>query len=519
MFNLFSLLLSILVFGSQAVHSARFKFKFSEVQQCEPVSITFVGDADLDAVPMTLTVLPFNSNPVVIPIPNAAPNSSGVEVTFLPIAAGTTFIASLDDITGNNSAKVSDIIRVLPSPTNDSTCLPSPSEQQRIFRLSGDVEQCEELTVLYDTQTVSSAPSVRLFNPEGTSFLLELTNDDPAQGAARYMMKFSKRSDVVLLISDGHGNQETSDLLTVLGDSSSDTSCLSKSNGNVNVPEEKAAPTEVDSITGLSQDVIIGLSVGGGIIGIVAICMLIYIIRERRRRPVKIEFNPSMLEKAQPPPSSPSQLQQDARYSPRSDGVESFIQDPPYTHPSYVSAANANIKSPSESTWSQVLPPTEENHVLHPQPDMQLSSSYQARMSINSLDIESILNMAAVHSNRASGNDPTPLGPTLPTATLSPNNLSSSPPKARTLNRPFPTRKHFRDPSDVPHGPNSMLSSLSNNPFSDDNSGSGSHTASRLLISAFRGSASIPPSPAGLTLPVTPRDSGFGTESVVPRRS
>lgn len=212
-----TLFLGILAFGSQAVLSSTFKFELSQVEQCQPVSITFVRDPKANAVPVSLTLLPFGSQPISIPIPDAATNTSGIYVTFFPFAEGTTFMASLDDSTGENAAKVSDVIRVLPSPTGNTTCLPTVRDEvtsSRVFTLDNTVSQCEDFTVSYNQSVVSIPPTVRLYSPEGPSFLLNRTSEDSGNGSATYLMNRARMEQIVLLFDDGQGHRETSALTT-----------------------------------------------------------------------------------------------------------------------------------------------------------------------------------------------------------------------------------------------------------------------------------------------------------------
>jgi len=210
------LLLGVLAFGPQVVLSLNFKFELSEVKQCEPVSITFVGNST-NAIPMRLTLVPFNSNPISIPIPNAAANTSGVYVTFFPFAAGTNFLASLDDATGENVAKVSDIIRVLPSSTGSTTCLPTSKDSANNTHFTvndSTFSQCEQFSLTYDRNVISRAPSVRLYNPKGPSLLLNSTADDTATGIATYLMSFDRNKEVVLVFDDGSVHQQSTALIT-----------------------------------------------------------------------------------------------------------------------------------------------------------------------------------------------------------------------------------------------------------------------------------------------------------------
>lgn len=198
------------------VLSSTLKFSFSKVVQCAPITISFSGNSSTLPASLTLTVLPFNSCPISIPIPDARlVLTGGVYVTFLPFTAGTNFIASLDGPTGASVAKVSDVMRVLPSPTSNSTCLSTSDLGPAMpYALVGGLSQCEDISIIYNKSIVAGAPSVRLYNPTGTSFFLNQTSDDYSSGIGSYEMDFARGKEVVLLISDGENLSQTTSLLT-----------------------------------------------------------------------------------------------------------------------------------------------------------------------------------------------------------------------------------------------------------------------------------------------------------------
>lgn len=195
------------------------KFNFTDVQQCDPVAITFSGSplntSKADNVPNVLTILPINSTALVFPLADPSVVSSGIGLTFLPFPAGSNFIASLENELGDNVVSTSDIIRVLPSPSNNITCLPvSTTPIRRYFNVASDPRQCEVLTVTYDKSAILEAPNVHLYNPKGRSFKLELLSDNATTGVATYLMNYPRNQEIVLLMDDGVNIRETSPLLT-----------------------------------------------------------------------------------------------------------------------------------------------------------------------------------------------------------------------------------------------------------------------------------------------------------------
>ncbi|RDB17953.1 hypothetical protein Hypma_000948 [Hypsizygus marmoreus] len=502
------LVFGVLALGPQVVLSLNFNFNISKVEQCEPVSITFVGSASASAIPMLLTLVPSGYNPITIPIPNAAASTSGVYVTFVPFPAGTTFVASLDDVTGESVAKVSDIIRVLPSPTENTTCLPSLQDTttRRFTVNSTTFSQCENFTVAYDRTVVTRPPFIRFYNPNGPSRLLNLTADDPATGIATYLMSFERSKEVVMMIDDGFGHREATPIMTVGGDSSSSDVCLGEDDNGRNYNESNT--TSANSQPGIPRGAIIGGAVGGGVIILAIILMLFFVIRERRRkRTVNIEFNPSLLEKGRPPSTAnsrrlPSPIVNERGVSP------GYVKDPPYTTERFLSPTTSFYPRTSMSSWAQAIP---EDQRYSEKGKEKVTESREAddRLSLSSLDIEGMLNMAAVHSDRSSRQDPSPMP-------LSPVHqsplLSSSSGPLLVVPRPYPARGHLRDPSDVPAGPASVaFSSISVDPFSDNTQGG----RPRPYRHGSLDSAIRPLSAAVIGLPSSPRNGPrFGRDRV-----
>lgn len=196
------------------VRGGKINFTISPIVQCEPFAVNFSQGAANINTPMTLTILPLTSSPVVIPIPNIALNSSGLAISFLPLQAGQDFIASLDDPAGYSLAHASDLTRVLASPTGNTSCLPPDGSFQDHFGLVSTPIQCEEITVSYNIETTQSAPTVRAYSPKHNSYLLPRTSDNPSNGTATYIMNVEHGEQVLLVFDDGMEHRETSGLIT-----------------------------------------------------------------------------------------------------------------------------------------------------------------------------------------------------------------------------------------------------------------------------------------------------------------
>ncbi|KAK0188180.1 hypothetical protein F5146DRAFT_745312 [Armillaria mellea] len=379
-------LLGVAALGSQAVLAKTFKFKFDNdnITQCAPVSISFQGsDIPADSIPVNLTLLPLNAPPIAIPIPNAAINSSGVYVTFFPLKAGTTFIASLDDQDGDNSAPVSDLFKVLDS--DDTSCLPPDPDGKALFVYDDSVDQCGNFTVNYTTQ---EAPSVRLLKPKGPSFLLQQTDDNIVAQRAIYIMNFSRQNEIVLLFDSGPNQQNTSSLIMVSGDTTTSKDCLPKFPGNGN--ETSSQDNGMTTQSAVPMNVAIGVGVGLGLVVLISILIVLFIIRERRHRRQRLKLIPfvpdspykrrsfSFTEKEGYSTFRPPELQ-------RSDGV---VVDPPYALANY---------SPSVSTFSRGSGQSWD--IVSPGQTRRRSDRISPMSKSTSLDIEGMLNMATNQNN------------------------------------------------------------------------------------------------------------------------
>ncbi|KAL0960979.1 hypothetical protein HGRIS_005976 [Hohenbuehelia grisea] len=447
--------LAAMAFGPQAVLS-RFKFSFSEIEQCGSFNISFFPDDDApNDIPVTLTLLPFGAQPITIPIPNTTLNTTGVFVTFLPLTNGTTFVATLDDAEGRNVGRVTDIMRVMPSSTGDSSCLPALTDNTRLFDIRGTPSQCNNFTVGYDRN--GQAPTVRIFSPFGRSFPLNLTSDNPDQHRATYLMSAVRGIQAVLLFDDGRSRPETSQLFTIGGDSSSEESCIFKPPPSGKTPDPTSAMAMTNSSGALSREAIIAIAAGGGgAVIVVLILMIVYLIRERRRRRAQaaqmftIENpTPGQWQGVQLPPTPPTA----ASFS------DTIVRNPPYVNTKYSDAMfDSNNTRNTLSSWIQVVP---EDQLLSPRTRNAraglLSEKRSTRSTFASLDIEQILNMASLKDlNNGSLTSPTSELPPARASAISvgPGQaLVNLPSPVLTPSRSIPSRGHLRDPSDIPGDP------------------------------------------------------------------
>lgn len=219
-----------LAFAPQSAFSLFEFVTYSRVSQCGYFNVSFSGGKPPAALPLALNILPFNSTPFVIVVPNSAwdnSTSSGSFVTPLPLPAGVALLASLDDATGNSAALISDVIQIQPSA--NASCLSSNTTAPAPFQLvTSAVSQCLPFSVSRNTPSVNHPISTRGFIPTSLSFKLKWVTYDASQGGDTftYIMKAAEGLQVALLFDDGQGNSQVSDLLSVQGDKSSPSGCL-----------------------------------------------------------------------------------------------------------------------------------------------------------------------------------------------------------------------------------------------------------------------------------------------------
>lgn len=233
--------LLILLALTQAVFCSFFAVNFSQVRQCGSFQVNFTGVPGTapPALPLTLTIVPFSSNPILIPIPIGTWDNTtfkgAAEISFLPFYGGKQFVASLDDANGQGMGLVSDVIGVQPS--SDSSCLPmkqgnnnhggsNKEAKTDFYDLKGNFAQCSPFNVTFDPAQVSQAPSIRAFLPRSFSFPVNKTSDPLTPGNQEYMLDIFHGTQAVLLLNDDAGHQETSGLFTTGGDIASSTKCF-----------------------------------------------------------------------------------------------------------------------------------------------------------------------------------------------------------------------------------------------------------------------------------------------------
>ncbi|KAJ6621817.1 hypothetical protein B0H10DRAFT_2214872 [Mycena sp. CBHHK59/15] len=455
--------LGLLTLGPQVVLGS-FKFKLPPVVQCEPVNLTFSGsDANNHSVPTTLTVLPLLNNvaPIQIPIPNGASNSTGIQLTFIPLPADTLFIASLDGTSGPSA--VSDVTKVNSTigagEPPSVACLGEGPVPANFYKIDGALGQCETFTVTYST---TNAPNITAFIPRQISFQVPTTGDSSGEpGKQSYIMPAVRGLQVSLLFDDGESHLQTTELITVSGDSSSSKSCF---------PDKNAKDSDSDSpktkkSTGVSKAALIGITVGASVVGVVAILMLLFVLRERRRRrrAADMSFDPALLNKKWPPDEKRRDIEEPPPFTaPPPFSAGGYVRDPIYTDEKYADSYRTSVMSDSRTSiasWNQFVPEDQRSQIGRGAPKERRVSGDSSRLSMNTLDIQNILQMATVHRDRSSVGHDTPAPSTAGTAMTSFD--VAKPAVARLVSS---GRSRRSDPPDMPMRNPSMGTGLPSEP-------------------------------------------------------
>jgi len=431
MFILF-LLLGILSCGPHLAFGT-LKIAFSEANECEPVFVTFLGqlNSSLQNLPLSLEVLPFNSTPTVIPLPSYATNSSGVNITFLPIASQTQFIATLNDPSGTTVSTVSDIFEISATSPANTACLSGKSFTPSYeIENAANISQCENFTVSFSG---GGPPTVELFNPKGISYPLQLVSSTTT--TATYIMAAERENQVLLMFNSGAGGQnETSPLLTVQGNAFSPTTCLSTLN-NKNSNSKSNSSSNPKKSPSITKGAIIGLSVGIGIVVLLMIPMVWFVIRERRRRRrVAKQFDFDNRIDRTPSVHVPQVVEKVTVAPPPFFGYPGYTEGGYVKDPAYVSEKYSPTISDYPRTsisWEYIPRASSNEEYKHNNSDVRASAQMNMLSSSN---IEMMLSRASVDG----------------LATFAPPSRGSS---ARFLpvSSPSALRHGYRPSPDVPH--------------------------------------------------------------------
>lgn len=200
-FPLYSSVLFFLVLAPSAVQAQSNKITVSSLLQCGSFSVNFAGGRAPRALILQLAVVPINATPSVFILRSSAWNETSLEgayFTFLPLSAGTEFVASLDDAEGDPTGvtSVSDVTVVSPSSTNDISCL-GPSGFSPHYVVQGILTQCEPFNLANNYSTTSSSPSIGGFQPRGQPFHVPSAGPDSVPGVSAHTIDAAHDTQVL----------------------------------------------------------------------------------------------------------------------------------------------------------------------------------------------------------------------------------------------------------------------------------------------------------------------------------
>jgi hypothetical protein len=385
---------------------------------------------------------------------------------------------------GGPYGSTSDVIIVQPSSTGNTTCLPSVERSPRRFSVSGPVSQCQPFNVTYNTTLAEHPPSIQAFTPLQSAFAINET-DLPTAGVSTYLMSAARQTEVVLLFDDGLGYREVSDLLTVGGDSTSDDTCVRARTNSSDPQMDNQSPSSGGKP---SKSAIIGISAVVGLVtGGLAILMIMYISRERRRRrEMRLShFVGSRMVRQRPSSgnmnmlttiagrvvSTPLYASEKAPSAPASEFTY-------YPGDDARSLEDARQRQPRGDSRPEAIRPNIGEKILGSAAGSAAGLSMEH--SLSSVDIEHILNMATIYSE-----------PPLPPPSVAP--ISKIPSTFLTVP---PFSRHLRNPSDVPADPSPHQSLSTLFPSRSDRISDGGYVFSqRLTVSS--GPSCYSPTSAG----------------------
>ncbi|PFH53367.1 hypothetical protein AMATHDRAFT_1425 [Amanita thiersii Skay4041] len=367
------------------------RFNISKVTQCEPVSITFTSKPDKQNAPKSLTLLASDYRLQHIDLGVLDPDALGFNLTSIPFPAYTTFLASLDNIEGIPIAPVSDLISVYPS--GDTTCLPIISQSFSPGALldTGHTLAGPISTISPSDSEPNASQVIPIYQPghtpprvldsgiadsvafDGSILLLE-TADNTKNGLVSQSVSLASSHMPRDIHSDNGSNNDT---------------MKRKGHQNSKIPDNNRVP------------IIIGCTIGAVVIFIVALLMVVFVVRERRRnKRVEKMFTPAVI-------SNTSLIDHRRSKSLPADPdiMENGVKNPPYVTEVdlYSSLKSRSTKASSIATtitnsFGHIQQLSEEANNIKIGPAKDIDHEGIRSFSVTSMDIEGMLNMATIPS-------------------------------------------------------------------------------------------------------------------------
>ena len=276
-----------LVLSSLLTATVAFTPSYSEATQCGPFNVTWGGLNVTTGSPWVLLILPFDTQPVIVDLPDSSYNNAtkigNYMLDNLPLRGGIQFIVSMDDgngtlfahailfrgsydpsglflPTGRATGGIS-LIKTVGN-SSDASCLTENAlSTSSFFTLDPTIPfQCSPQTISWDSTRYQEPPTIRVLIPGGQYVGLD-SSSLRTTAQLSWDVYIREGTQFVLLVEPALNqnisrvnNTRTSPLITVTGKSSEGDTCL-----NANSPSSTlilssatatATPTSITALPG-----------------------------------------------------------------------------------------------------------------------------------------------------------------------------------------------------------------------------------------------------------------------------
>ncbi|CAE6432704.1 unnamed protein product [Rhizoctonia solani] len=275
------------VLTSVYTRASAFTFSYTSPVQCDDITVSWTGGT----APFSLLVTPFYSTPQNISIPASAFNGThGSYTTTLRVTGKTSqgrFLLTMSDATGVGSGGTSGI---LTAGTGNGSCNTTDPGTDFVYSLDRSLQQCRPY-IWSHYETAVQPITITGLIPLGKTFVL----DPPLADSYTWTTNIAAGTNVVFIVVDAQGRQGGSTDLYTVGSSDDSTCITSNSPGSTaqsgtstststatSMPSSTSAPA-----SGNTSSAVIGSSIAGGAVFLVAIASLVwfFLLRNRKRRP------------------------------------------------------------------------------------------------------------------------------------------------------------------------------------------------------------------------------------------
>ncbi|CAE6440020.1 hypothetical protein ACGC1H_004699 [Rhizoctonia solani] len=280
------------VLSSISSQASAFSFSYSSPVQCGDLTVSWMGGT----APFSLLITPFYSTPQNISIPASAFNGThGSYTTTLRVTGKSNqgrFLLTMSDATGVGTGGTSGI---LTASTGTGSCNTTDPGTDFTYSLDRSLQQCRPY-IWNHYETAVQPITITGLIPLGKTFVLNA----PLGDSFSWTANIASGTNVVYIVTDSQGRQGgSSDLYTVAA--SDDTSCIT--NDSPGSTAQSGTPTSTPTATATSvpsspsqnsNAAVIGSSIAGGAVFLIALASLIWFFFFRKRKQGRDEEDDSM---------------------------------------------------------------------------------------------------------------------------------------------------------------------------------------------------------------------------------